>query len=93
MEPGSAAYNLSACLRILGPLDIGVLTHCLEEIARRHESLRTTFSARDGEPLQVIAPFSGLSVVVIDRSGIPAAGRDAVAQQIIQEEIARPFDL
>ena len=48
-------------------LDVDALIGALNEIVRRHESQRTTFSAREnGEPVQVIADSLVLSVPVLD---------------------------
>jgi len=56
LEPGNPFYNISGVAELRGVLDVGVLAHAFAEIARRHESLRTTFAAVDGRPFQVIAP-------------------------------------
>ena len=53
LEPGSPAYNISAAVRLTGPLNVAVLERSLNEIVRRHESLRTTFKTIDGRPVQV----------------------------------------
>ena len=55
LEPGSAAYNLAAPVRLRGALSPAVLHACLSEISRRHESLRTHFETRGGDPVQVIS--------------------------------------
>jgi hypothetical protein len=54
-----ALYNLTRAVRFRGPLDVPALTRSVNEIVRRHESLRTTFTAFDGMPAQVIAPTLG----------------------------------
>src|SRR4051794_24323324 len=56
MSPGRTTYNMHAPVRVLGPLDPDVLGRAINEIVRRHEALRTTFTSIDGEPVQVIAP-------------------------------------
>ncbi len=43
LEPGSSAYNLPAVIRLSGPLEVGALEQSLNEIVRRHDSLRATF--------------------------------------------------
>src|SRR5262249_10507450 len=41
LSPGSAEYNVSTALRVIGRLDLQVLAASLGEIVRRHEVLRT----------------------------------------------------
>src|SRR5262245_37013591 len=54
-EPGiNSVYNIPSALRLRGSLNIGALERSVNEILRRHESLRTTFSMVDGEAVQVI---------------------------------------
>src|SRR2546423_13539253 len=53
MEPGTGIYHLPTIVRLQGMADLCVLADSLEEIIRRHESLRTTFATIDGVPVQV----------------------------------------
>ena len=53
LEPGSAAYNIADALRLRGELDAGALRAQPGRAVERHETLRTTFEERDGEPVQV----------------------------------------
>src|SRR5882762_5563066 len=54
MTPGNPAYNLPYAFRLRGSLDVAVLEKSFNEIIRRHEALRTTFGADNGEPVQWI---------------------------------------
>ena len=56
LEPNSSIYNVPAGLRLSGPLNVACLERSLNEIVRRHEALRTTFPAVEGQPVQVISP-------------------------------------
>ncbi len=58
LEPDSPAYNLTTAVRVSGRLKKSVLRRSFDEVIKRHEILRTTFPARDGEPYQRIAPRS-----------------------------------
>ncbi|HVX11408.1 MAG TPA: amino acid adenylation domain-containing protein [Pirellulales bacterium] len=49
-------YNLTATVLVRGKLDVGALERSLAAIVARHEALRTTFLAQDGQPRQVVAP-------------------------------------
>ena len=93
LEPASPAYNLAAPSRLRGPLEPAVLMRCLSEIARRHESMRTHFELRDGNPVQVISPPGDFPLPVIDLSGLPAAARELAAQGIARLDAATGFDL
>jgi amino acid adenylation domain-containing protein len=92
-EPNSSVYNLPSALRVRGSLNIGVLEQSLNEIIRRHESLRTTFSMVDGEAVQVIAPSVGFSLAVVDLRDHPEGEREEEARRLVNEEAGRPFDL
>jgi amino acid adenylation domain-containing protein len=93
LEPGSAAYNLPAALRLKGTLDEAALERALGEIVRRHETLRTVFAEVDVSPVQVIAPFRGFALPVEDLSGLGEADREAAVRRRAGEEALRPFDL
>jgi amino acid adenylation domain-containing protein len=93
LDPASAAYNMSYRLRLEGRLDIEALRRSFELIVARHEILRTTFVALDGEPRQRIHPAPGWVVPVIDLSAVPPAERDAEAARLARDEPRRPFDL
>ncbi|SER23878.1 non-ribosomal peptide synthetase [Actinokineospora terrae] len=51
-EGRRSVYNVTVALRMTGPLDVGALACALDDIAARHESLRTVLPAEDGEPWQ-----------------------------------------
>ncbi|MEM7586301.1 MAG: condensation domain-containing protein, partial [Acidobacteriota bacterium] len=59
MSPGNPFYNITTALEIRGAPDLAALRTTLDEIDRRHESLRTTFLEIDGEPMQRIAQPAG----------------------------------
>jgi amino acid adenylation domain-containing protein len=92
-EPNSSVYNIPNALRLKGSLNIGALQQSLDEIIRRHESLRTTFSTRGGEPVQAIAPSVQLSFPLVDLTGHPEGEREEEIQRLVHEEAGRPFDL
>ncbi len=92
-EPGSPFYNVPTAVRLSGRLDVVALERTLNEIVRRHESLRTTFTALDGEPMQVISPSLTLPLPIVDLRHLPEAEREAEAMRLAQEEAKRPFDL
>jgi amino acid adenylation domain-containing protein/FkbH-like protein len=92
LEPGNPIYNVPQMFRLRGRLDLEALRQSLHEIARRHEALRTTFTAVHGQPMQVIAATLEVPLPVVDLSRV-AAGREAEARRLAQEEALLPFDL
>ncbi len=92
-EPGLSAYNIPVAVSLKGALDTAALQRSLEEIVRRHEALRTTFPAVDGEPVQVIHPDASFPLPRIDLTALPAEVRPARARALAVEDSGRPFDL
>jgi len=93
LEPGSALYNIPISYRLRGLLNITALEESLNEIVRRHEALRTSFSNAQGQPVQAIAPTSRLTLPVADLTSLPVAGREAEVLRLATDEAQRPFDL
>ena len=93
LMPGTNRFNLSSAHRIGGWVDPAVLESSLNEIVRRHEVLRTTFRAVNGEPFQIVAPTSWIALRLVDLSSKPVSQREAAALALASEEAQRPFDL
>ena len=93
MEPNNPLYNIPRRVHMQGNLDIDALTRALNEIVSRHESQRTTFAVRDGQPVQIIAPTLVLDVAVRDLGVLPQDSRLTEARRIAEEEALIPFDL
>lgn len=93
LTPGTPAYNICSCTRLLGPLNVGVLEQSLTEIVRRHEILRTSFRIEDGEPVQHIAAPHQFEIEMVDLQSLPESDRNAKALLIRSEEARHSFDL
>ena len=93
LEPNSSTYNIPSALRLKGPLDTNALEQSLNEIVRRHEALRTTFSMVEGQPVQKISASLSLPLSVIDLSQLPESEREDEARRLTNEEAQRHFDL
>lgn len=93
LDPGNPVYNFPVAVRLKGSLNLLALEQSLNEIVRRHEALRTTFSMVDGQPSQVIASRLIIDLPVVDLREIPEALREAEVQRLVVEEARRPFDL
>jgi amino acid adenylation domain-containing protein len=93
LMPGNPSFNIPSVLRLEGALNIAALQHGLDEIVRRHEILRTTFTVIDGQPIQVIALPAPVPVPLLDLRHRPTATREAEVTRLAAEEAQRPFDL
>ncbi len=93
LEHGLSAYNIPAAVRLKGPLNLAALEQSLNEIVRRHESLRTTFGNSGGWPSQQIAPALSIALPVVDLSKLPASEREIEVRRLVTAEAQRPFDL
>jgi amino acid adenylation domain-containing protein len=92
-EPGSHSYNIDSALQLTGRPQVAALRYALDEVVRRHESLRTTFPTVDGQPIQLIAPSVTFELAEVDLTGLSGHEREHVAQSLVRERAERPFDL
>src|SRR2546428_3356535 len=93
LEPRSPAYNISSAIQIEGALDTASLERSLAEMARRHETLRTTFAAEDATPVQIIHPPTELKLQQLDFTTVSEEQREKEARRLMREEAVCPFDL
>ncbi|HZE90019.1 MAG TPA: condensation domain-containing protein, partial [Verrucomicrobiae bacterium] len=103
LEPGSAVYNVSAALRLKGPLDVSAFRRAFDGIVRRHEPLRTSFGEEEGKPFQIVhpapdgdapVPAAGVPrLELIDLGALDSVRREGEALELAQEEARAPFDL
>ncbi|HEY8224191.1 MAG TPA: amino acid adenylation domain-containing protein, partial [Pyrinomonadaceae bacterium] len=93
LEPTSSFYNIPLVARIKGTLKHEVFRRAVNTIVDRHEALRTTFAAEDGQLLQLIAPEAELTVPLIDLTETPEDKRETTAARLAKTEAEKPFDL
>ena len=99
LDPESLAYNFQARLDFRGDLDVAALHRALEDVVGRHEAFRTTFPARDGEPVQVIHPAPGpgstwrVRLPRVDLAALPAERRSAECSRGMESIYTRPYDV
>jgi len=94
LEPGSSASHIPTALRLRGHLDTQALQQAFDALVARHETLRTTFVVEDERPFQCV---HGALPIAIEPLHLPATlapeHQDAEVQALIEQQIARPFDL
>ncbi|MCP4658739.1 MAG: amino acid adenylation domain-containing protein, partial [bacterium] len=93
LNPGGVAYNMPLPLRLQGRIDPAILAATFARILERHEVLRATFRAVDGEPVMEIAPLADSVPALVDLTALAGAERDEVVQRLIHADVNRPFDL
>ncbi|MCP4658327.1 MAG: amino acid adenylation domain-containing protein, partial [bacterium] len=96
LEPRNPEYNIPAAVAIAGPLRLAVLRRSLDELVRRHETLRTHFEQRaenGEEPVQLIDPPGEQPLPVIDLAALPPAPREAELRRLADDDAVDPFDL
>ena len=93
LEPGTGAFNLAGEVALTGALDVACLRRAVEEIVRRHESLRTGFLAGDEGAEQLILPAVAVAVPLLDLVSLPASLRSRELRRLAGEEARRQLDL
>ncbi|HEY1278336.1 MAG TPA: SDR family NAD(P)-dependent oxidoreductase, partial [Acidimicrobiales bacterium] len=86
--PRVGVYNLPVALRLSGVLDVDAVRDAVVEVVRRHEALRTNFAPVDDGYVQVVVDADAV-VVPWDVCDLG----EAVLEDVLREEAARPFDL
>ncbi|MET0400646.1 MAG: amino acid adenylation domain-containing protein, partial [Longimicrobiaceae bacterium] len=92
LDPSGLGYNVPFPLRLRGAVDPAALRRALDELVRRHESLRTVFAAVDGRAAQVVLPPVPAALPQVELRGLPAAARERELRRLC-EDTERPFDL
>ncbi|MBC8757067.1 amino acid adenylation domain-containing protein [Kordia sp. YSTF-M3] len=93
LQEDFTAYSRPISYDIQGELDIDVLTESFTKLIERHESLRTTFILKDGEPRQLIQSTDSISFKISVTDVSNAAHQEAAIQEILSELAASSFDL
>jgi non-ribosomal peptide synthetase component F len=93
LEPGSTAYSMPRVWRIPGPLDAAALERALDELVRRHETLRTHLEERGEEPVQVVAPPAPFRLEVTDLSALAPDQARAGLERLAHADASAPFRL
>ncbi|MEE8583430.1 MAG: amino acid adenylation domain-containing protein, partial [Acidobacteriota bacterium] len=93
LDSGNSVYNIPVPLRLEGELHLPALRQALNEIIRRHESLRTCFPQQNGVPVQHIHPPSPFPLPLVDLGGLPEKRSSLESQRLAEEESKRPFSL
>jgi amino acid adenylation domain-containing protein len=91
LMPHKSPYNIAVRFRLSGELDAKAMVEALREIARRHESCRTTFAVVDGSVVQIIHADMTADVSIVDFSAM--ADAEEQTQQLEYSVASETFDL
>src|SRR5215470_16521124 len=70
LAPELPLYNEPVTIHYDGPLNIEAFENAFNEIIRRHEAWRTSFTVADGLPVQIVHPYVPVHIPVIDLTHI-----------------------
>jgi hypothetical protein len=87
MTPRAVTYHIAWAVELTGRLDVPALEATLTWLVDRHETLRTHFTAVDGEPAQVVVPAVPVRLPVVD------AGPGDAWRALVDAAARDPFDL
>ncbi|MFP5265683.1 MAG: condensation domain-containing protein [Blastocatellia bacterium] len=90
--PNSSNYNIPLAFRITGRFNLPAFRQSIRYLVQRHESLRTTFIAEGGSPLQVVHPLVEVNVPVV-AVGNGRENKEDEIYRLASEEAGRPFQL
>ncbi|MBV6623051.1 MAG: amino acid adenylation domain-containing protein [Rivularia sp. (in: Bacteria)] len=93
LEPESFVYNEFACMHLKGILNVAALEKSLNEIVKRHQSLRTCFQTLNEQQVQVICPSLTIGLPVVDLRGLSTGLQDIETKRLTAEIVQEPFDL
>ena len=89
LTPESAAYNVILAAQSDSAIDVPALRRAFQKLIDRHPSLRTTFPAIKGKPIQQVLKYQAADFRHADASTL---NRHELMDRLV-EESHRPFDL
>ncbi|KEO84020.1 non-ribosomal peptide synthetase [Tumebacillus flagellatus] len=93
LQPGTTHLNVPFGFHLHGPLDVGALRRSLDELIKRHESLRTVIVELDGVPYQRLTESNRWELPLVDVSGLPEEQQRKRYEEIRTWDSQNGFDL
>ncbi|MBL4673508.1 MAG: amino acid adenylation domain-containing protein, partial [Arenicella sp.] len=93
MEGGSSHYNMPLALTVTGGFDVSIAQRAFTQIIQRHETLRTVFSSRNGEAVQLIRSHFKFTLAEQDISGLSIAEQQQLVLAQLKLDADKVFDL
>jgi amino acid adenylation domain-containing protein/FkbM family methyltransferase len=93
LTPNTSQYHVPLFVDLEGAVEPSIVEKSLAKLIERHESLRTVFVERDGEPFQVVhAPYEP-TLELMDLSALDASQAEKVWLEKAQHVTRQPFQL
>ena len=94
LEPDSYVYNIPIAHRLTGKLNFAALEQSLRAIIARHESLRTNFLVKDGQPTQIIHnQIDDWQLTTTNLEHLSPEAKQAQVENITTQQAQQPFNL
>ncbi|MGE5412453.1 MAG: condensation domain-containing protein, partial [Clostridiales bacterium] len=93
LDPQSSNYNIFSAICLKGEFHLYALEYSLNQIIKRHEVLRSVYSTKGNEPLQIILPSLEIKLPLTDISELDDIAKQKRLQEILQAEANKPFNL
>src|SRR3954469_1562141 len=93
LYPDHPVNRLATSIRLVGPLEVALLTRCLTEVIQHHQVLRSAIWTEEGRPMAKVPSSTGLVMPLDDISSLPQSERDARSSEMVRAEIGRTLDL
>ena len=93
LEPDSYVYNIPLAYHLTGKLNFAALEQSLRAIIARHESLRTNFLVKDGQPTQIIHEGIIWQITTTNLEHLSPEETEAQVEKITTQQAQQPFNL
>ncbi|ARO27477.1 hypothetical protein CO659_06225 [Rhizobium sp. S9] len=93
LTPNTSQYHIPLFIDLEGEVEPSIVGKSLAKLIERHESLRTVFVERDGEPFQVVRPPYDPALVLMDLSALDSTEAERFWLEKAQDFTQQPFHL
>ncbi len=93
LENGHPVHNIPIAISLTGQLNISTLEQSLNEIVKRHATLRTYFAALNGNSSQRVTPTLTLTIPVVELQSVALNQQESEVLRLATIEAQQPFDL
>ena len=92
-DPENTAYNLVIVHSTRDPVDVARLEEAIRTLARRHESIRSSFRDNGAVPTVLLQPTEAVRIDVVDVRDRSEADQERLLEEAVDAAAHTPFDL